>query len=91
MCASAYRAVDRAILAALSRLLPAMALALVPRHARDAPSLAPRALEAQMAALAIHTWPWSAAHVLDELVELIVRIRPREPALGLCPHPGRAS
>src|ERR1035438_6693122 len=41
----------------------AMALALLPRHARDAPLLAPRALEAQMAALAIHAWPWSAAHV----------------------------
>jgi len=50
----------------------AMALALLPRHARDAPSLAPRALEAQMAALAIHAWPWSTAHD-DELVELIVR------------------
>jgi hypothetical protein len=50
-----------------------MALALLPRHARDAPSLAPRALEAQMAALAIHSWPWSAA-MSDELVELIVRI-----------------
>jgi hypothetical protein len=41
----------------------AMALALLPRHARDAPLLAPRALEAQMAGLAIHSWPWSAAHV----------------------------
>jgi hypothetical protein len=41
----------------------AMSLALLPRHARDAPSSAPRALEAQMAALAIHAWPWSAAHV----------------------------
>ena len=38
-------------------------LALLPRHARDAPSLAPRALEAQMAALAIHAWPWSACAV----------------------------
>jgi hypothetical protein len=59
----AYRPVDRAILAALSRFAGAMALALLPRHARDAPLLAPRALEAQMAALAIHAWPWSAAHV----------------------------
>jgi alkylhydroperoxidase family enzyme len=41
----------------------AMALALLPRHARDAPLLAPRAREAQMAVLAIHSWPWSAAHV----------------------------
>jgi hypothetical protein len=41
----------------------ATALVLLPRHAREAPSLAPRALEAQMAALAIHSWPWSAAHV----------------------------
>ena len=41
----------------------AMALALLSCHARDAPSLAPRALEAQMAALAIDSWPWSAAHV----------------------------
>jgi hypothetical protein len=57
----AYRPVDREP----RRPLPvaaARALALLPRHARDAPLLAPRALEAQMAALAFHAWPWSAAH-----------------------------
>src|ERR1035437_342135 len=68
----------------------AMALALLPRHARDAPLLAPRALEAQMAALAIHAWPWSAAHV-RRARRAHRPDRPREPALGLCPHPGRAS
>jgi hypothetical protein len=56
----AYRPVDRAILAALSRLLARWRWRCFLVTPEDAPLLEPRALKEQMAVLAIHSWPWSA-------------------------------
>jgi putative transposase len=69
-----YRPVDRALLAALSRLLPAGTLASLPGHARDAAPLAPRSRTAQVAGVASPTRAGTAGAMSAQLVELIVRL-----------------
>ena len=56
-----YRPADRAILAALSRLLPRARVAVLPGHPRHPAALAPGAGQAQVAAVASTTRPWSTA------------------------------
>ena len=86
----AYRPVDRAILAALSQLLPRWRWRsfLVTQEAllRWHRELSGRKWRRRRSTRGPGRPPMS-----DELVELIVRLAPREPALGLCPQPGRAS